>query len=387
MQLYDILFGNEQEEKSIDPNLKQGQEFMKYNKMYAKEALPHLNLLQKTHVNSVVENLDNQNSTQGKATVTSKATQKVNKLQDQFNKTLADYSATYKIFSEDLMKKNQSQQQISSYFGKVISDSDGNYSYVNDFGYTHRYSTDAWNKNDSTCSSVPELVDVDDLQLFRKGPDMGSGQACNIAGQNVQNEETLEVAWVDIKGYKHVYSKEIWEKKESSCNLDPIKLTSSQYIAIPEGSPMTTTHVCDQLDVNPKTWEKLNTLNDKLVSIAEKLLDEIGTLDETDMALKNEIKQQQQTIQSYISSFKDDKKVIVKANNDVDNLNGKESDSESYLNYAYSRYILWIILAILMFLLTTQSLAGTSSNLSMAVTVVSLLVIMYMALKWLYHKF
>ena len=87
---------------------------------------------------------------------------------------------------------------------------------------------------------------------------MGLGQACKIAGQNVQNKDTQEVAWVDIKGYKHLYPKEVWKGKQASCNLEAIKISKTAFDNIPSGSLMTTTSVCNKMDLNPVLLGKLN---------------------------------------------------------------------------------------------------------------------------------
>ena len=69
--------------------------------------------------------------------------------------------------------------------------------------------------NSNSCPSDPENVTSEDIaNLKLQGPDMGSGQACGAAGTNIQNRDTNEIAWVDIKGYKHIYSDDMWKEKD-----------------------------------------------------------------------------------------------------------------------------------------------------------------------------
>ena len=82
--------------------------------------------------------------------------------------------------NEDRLKKTQTLQQAKQYLGNAISEEDGNYYYVNNYGFTHKYSTDAWNKNSKSC---PKNVMSASSSLFRKGPDMVPGQPCSVAGK------------------------------------------------------------------------------------------------------------------------------------------------------------------------------------------------------------
>jgi len=79
-------------------------------------------------------------------------------------------------------------------------------------GFTHKYSTDAWSNNNASCPTDAITVDTTTYNTFHTGPDMGQGQPCSIAGKNIKNSTTNEYAWVDIKGYKHIYSSTLWKK-------------------------------------------------------------------------------------------------------------------------------------------------------------------------------
>ena len=140
------IISNKDTSAEQDPNLLQGQELMELERGYIKDAIPHLELLQITSnpkISSIIETLDNDDST---AVTTKNVASDVSKLEDEFNKTLIQYTNTYKELSESLLKKNQTQKGVYQYYNKVLTSDDGNYVYVNNYGYTHRYSTDAWDK-------------------------------------------------------------------------------------------------------------------------------------------------------------------------------------------------------------------------------------------------
>ena len=88
-----------------DANLLQGQKYMEYGRMYAKSVNNNLTHLQETSspkVHSVIEALHGMDSLK-KSTVS--ASTDTSAAENEFNKTMAEYSTTYKLLSADLMKK------------------------------------------------------------------------------------------------------------------------------------------------------------------------------------------------------------------------------------------------------------------------------------------
>ena len=60
----------------------------------------------------------------------------------------------------------------------------------------------------NSCSKEPIDITVDEFNKLLKGPNMGVGQSCDVAGYNVQNKSSGEHSWVDIKGVRHIYPDE-----------------------------------------------------------------------------------------------------------------------------------------------------------------------------------
>ena len=146
------------------PILKQGKQFIRYADDYVKVVKPELKIIQQTtspKLKSIVETLESTNS----LSQTNKVpVSNVSQFESEFNRTLVEYSNAYKSFMQELLNKTQTQKKVNQFFGKAVSSADGNYAYVNDFGYTHRYSNDAWLKNDPSCPNTVSPISADDFK-------------------------------------------------------------------------------------------------------------------------------------------------------------------------------------------------------------------------------
>ena len=371
-----------------EPNLKQGQELLEYEKQTIKRETPHLELLQISSIpgiTSIVETLENQDSTSSTSQTSST---NINKLEDEFNKTLSEYTLAYQELSDNLLKKNQTQTDVYKYYNNVLTSTDGNYTYVNNYGYTHRYSNDAWDNNSPSCPTDPmSVTDEDMVKLKLVGPDMGSGQACQVAGTNIQNKDTMEIAWVDIKGYKHVYSSDVWQDKDESCDMKATQIDSSAYNAIPEGSPMTPTSLCNQLDVDPQITHRIAQLNDKLISLAQALSKDLDQLVVTDQTLKSQIDEQQNKLNSYLVTLNGEKNNMNHMKDNYYTVEGEEESSGLNMTSNWYHYIVWIILAITIISLTIHTLTGApSSNIVNGLSLIFCIIALFILVRWFYNK-
>ena len=114
-------------------NLDQGKDILTYNDDMDKIVSPHLKLIQ---TSTLIEGLNGANMSYNDK----KALEGSQNIENQFNQTLALYAQTYKQLNEDILTKRQSSEKIVDYLGKVVADTDGNNYYVNNFGFTHKYS-------------------------------------------------------------------------------------------------------------------------------------------------------------------------------------------------------------------------------------------------------
>lgn len=368
-----------------DPNLEQGRHFLQHEQNVLNSILPNLNLIEQTSspkLTSIIEAMGDKDSINSK-----KDAQKneVSKLEKEFNKTLAEYTATYKLINEELMLNAALHKNQEKYFGSIVTDNK-EYVYINDFGFTHKFLNDSIKQLGSNCPKDFKEVDFKKSGID-KLPDsvpMGIGQACKVAGQNIINKQTNEVAWVDIKGVKHIYSEDIWKQKNETCMLDPIKLDNDLFVNIPSGPPMSKTSNCNRLNVDPKLWQQLYSLNDKLLDLAELMLLEIAKLEIRDVKINKDMQEQKQKLQQYVNNFNNNKKDIHQIQQSTHDFTPNREVARRRLYMNSAKYYTWLIISVILFAIIfyTYSGFGESKTLQVILVIVCLFVL-YNAVKYI----
>ena len=363
-----------QQDNMAEFNLEQGKDILQYNDDMDEIVSPHLKLIQSS---SLKEGLAGSNLSH----VDKKSLEGLQNIENKFNQTLALYTQTYQQFNEDLITKRQSKKKIIDYLGKVVSDEDGNNYYVNNFGFTHKYSDSAWDKNNSSCPSIPTQYDKK-MTNFKSALPMVQGQPCKIAGQNIKNKDTGEEAWVDIRGVKHPYSN---ITKNESCSSESIELSSSDYNLIPTGGAMSKSDECLSLDVNPNLWTRLQKLNKQLKNQAVELSEEIDKLSLEDIEIKDHLIIKRQQLLNYIDSMNDDRNNIEYNNRILMEVVGEEEDSSLRMNSNYYSYIIWVFVVIFIVCLTIAASTNDGEKVT-GITYVILAIFILMFLIYLYRK-
>ena len=370
-----------------DPSLGQGRQLRDFNRTYTKQIGPHLQRLQNTGmpgVGSIMEAMDDSNPNVG---IQRRKQDKVTVLENEFSKKLAEYNAAYKLFSEAVVKTNTADKEIQQYFGQAITSGDGNYSYVNDFGYTQKYSTDAWANNSDSCPQDALTIDKSLASQMKAGANMGIGQPCSIAGNNVQNSKTKEYAWVDIKGYKHVYSSSLWKSKSTSCNVPAIPLSDSEYKAIPSGGNMTSTDKCLQLDIDPALWNKIMRLNDELLILSEKLALELGKLVIQDVELQVALKETQNQISMTTQTLHNDRSALGAVQNAMVTTSAEQEDSVLMQRMRWLHLVAWMFLVVTVLALTAHAFVAPASKVSDIIGLIFGIILLFIIVNWLWNKY
>jgi len=355
-------------------NLDQGKDILTYNDDMDKIVSPHLKLIQ---TSTLIEGLNGANMSYNDK----KALEGLQNIENQFNQTLALYAQTYKQLNEDILTKRQSSEKIVDYLGKVVADTDGNNYYVNNFGFTHKYSPNAWENNNSSCPST-SVSYGGSMNDFQTTLPMVQGQPCKIAGQNIKNQDTKEEAWVDIKGVKHPYSN---LEKNASCSSQSIEMSSRDYNLIPSGSAMSRTDSCMALDVNPQVWSRLQQINTQLKNQAVKLTVEINKLALEDNESKQQLMNKRQQLLSYIDTIDNDRNDITSNNNILMQVGGEETDSSLRMTSNYYSYIIWIF--IMIFIISLTVAISTNDNdkvIGISYVIISIFVLIFIV--YLYKK-
>ena len=381
------IIPNENTSIENDPSLRQGQELMDFNRHYTRQISPELERLEKTSmpgVGSVIEAMDNQKP---KVAVPESENDDISKLENEYNKTLVEYNKAYQLFSESVLQMRKKEKDIAKYFGQAITSSDGNYKYVNDFGYTHKYSKESWANNAPSCPTDAISVDDELIKQFHTGPAMGSGQACGVAGKNVQNKDTQEISWVDIQGKRHAYSQELWESKRATCYVPIVTLSASEYNAIPEGGAMTSTDSCLQLDIDPAVWSKLQKLNDKLLKLSEELAFKLGGLVVEDIELQMELKAMQDKLSATVNQMKSDRNNINNYKVMRETTSGELEDAELNQRMRFIQMIAWFFALIAMIALTVRAYTGDSSKVMDYLGVIAAIIIVWVVSNAIYKHY
>lgn len=362
-------------------NLKQGEQFLGHEKKLKKSH--NQKLMEETsspNLASISESSNDKDSIKAKKI---SPENEISKLEKAFNATLAEYTATYKLINEELMLNSALHKDQEKYFGNIVTDKK-NYIYVNDYGFTHKFADDTIKKLAPNCPTNFMTVDFekDGINKLKSSEPMGIGQACKIAGQNIMNKDTKEVAWVDIKGIKHVYSQDIWKEKSQTCKIEPVQLDNTMYVNIPSGPPMTKTTICNRLNVQPKLWKKLYELNDILLILAEAMLLEIANLEISDVKVNSEIQAQKQKMQKHISNFNENKNNINNMQNNTQDFSGNREDARIRLDMESSRYYTWLLLTVIVLGIIFYTYAGFGES---RILQIFLLIISIVALYYVFN--
>jgi len=375
------IWGND---SILNFNLEQGKDILKYNLDLDKIINPHLKLIQSGRLEGLtglsgLNGGDHSNTSPNDII----ALEGLQNIENIFNQTLALYAQTYKQMNEDILVKRETNKKIVDYLGKVVSDNDGNNYYVNNFGFTHKYTKNAWENNNSSCPST-SVVYGGSMDDFQTTLPMVQGQPCKIAGQNIKNKDTSEEAWVDIKGIKHPYSNSN-PNKNTSCSSNPIELSGNDYDLIPTGGAMSQTDQCLALDVNPQLWSRLQELNKRLNQLAGHLAQEIDNISLEDSVTKDQLMYKRQELLNYIDTIDSNKRNIAYNNGMMNQLDGETMDSTLRMTSNYYSYILWIFVMIFIVFLILSTSNDESNTLS-GISIVIIAIFMLMFLIYVYKK-
>lgn len=355
-------------------NLNQGKQMLDFNSQETKDLIPDLSLIEK---GSIVESMGNFNLNDNDK----KKIEGLSNIENDYNQLLAQFSQTYKQFSEELLNQNQTKKQIVDYLGKVISDTDGNNYYVNSFGYTHKYSSSAWQANNSSCPNTTTSFNGN-FNSFQTGAAMNPGQPCKIAGQIIKNTSSGETAWVDIKGIKHPFS----GTKSNSCSGTPIQLNEQDYNLIPSGSAMGSTDTCLALDINPTLYNKLQSLNKQIKSKANQLVSQMNSLNLSNSQAQASLNNKRNTMMKQANQVSDINKKVIYNNRMLMQNSGEAEDASLRMTSNWYFYLAWIFVAILIISLTLANTSGVGGKPVSGITYVIVAIGVLMFLAFLFKK-
>jgi hypothetical protein len=264
-------------------------------------------------------------------------------LQSRFDELVSKYMTLKKQVFEDIMLNKDKRDKYYNYYGKSVF-YDGAYWYINEYGTAHKYNPGekTWANKSKSCPQ--KITGSLDLSEFTKGPNMAASQACGVAGNNIMNEDSGEIAWVDIQGNKHVYSSDAYVNRPSVCNKEPIILSSIEYNAIPEGPPMTKNDYCLTANINEDEYKKLLDLNKEIMAVAKKLSLQIPDLRNVDEKTQISVENERKKLLQRIKTLENEE---LKINEHITKLNTLSMESEDHQmeNNMYSSSTLMYMLS------------------------------------------
>jgi len=129
--------------------------------------------------------------------------------------------------------------------------------------------------------------------------------------------------------------------------------------------------------------QRLIALNNKLVDLADKINQEIGTLKVTDANLKKQIDDQQSTLATYISQFREQQNKMSSIQ-DI-NVDGLAHTSEVALVSNKYHYLVWFILGLTLIAILLYTI--TNDNVSNSVVLVVSLLTIYFISRWINNEY
>jgi hypothetical protein len=335
---------------------KQGDQLLKYNHSHIKNInISRILETCNSSVCSVRETMDQNDS----SNVNVSFNDLINEVKDKekaFNRKLKEYTHLQKRINEEMIKKNEFYNVNKNFLGKTVSNHDTNY-FINNFGYTHTYSHEAWDNDNKSCPKSAIPIKSRSLSNFTKSLDMNTGQPCFVAGKIIKNNSSGEYAWVDLKGIKHIYTNNVWENKHNTCKMKIISLNNKDYKAIPNGSTMTKYTPCMKLDIDPADYLDLLKINNELISLAKELSQSMNKIISKDYNMNKKINNKKHKLEKYLNNLDENRDRIKNYNESILTLEAQENDSYKEYNAQYYMYISWTLIALLVGGITLKTVA------------------------------
>ena len=324
---------------------------------------------------------------------TNSTIKKVTDLEDQFNKLLVQYNTLYKTMTQELMSHNNNPV-FQKYSGKNVKHQN-NFYYINNFGVAHAYDNKTWKNRDNSCKFGQALSIADtEFSKLLSGPKMGAEQACDVAGFNIKNNTSGETSFVDIKGVRHVFPKDILDKRTDSCQGTALNLSDTAYKNIPTGDIMTEDNLCLNLNVNSNIIKTLAKLNTQLLNLGKQLQNITEKAQVNDLELKNKLNLSHKNTLTQIQRLENDKHQLnnnkinlghgsgsLTHNETITHIKRAKRNSEIFLNMNFTNYVIGSILLLLLIIFTIHNFSSETPS------IIALIVVICVILYYVWKRF
>jgi len=339
------------------------------------------------------------------STSSTAALQNIQLKYSEFNQLLAQYTAQYKIMANELIQNNN-KEILQKYANSNIKLNNDFY-FVNEYGFAHKYDATENPTNgtiSTSCNFAKPPTEITTLEFNQllSGQKMGLKQSCGIAGYNVENSSNGEKSFIDIKGVKHIYSGEVWNKKHESCYIDKKSVTNDEYKNIPLGSQMTENTFCATINVDPLVLQRLLTLNKQLQTLGNTVLIEMNLISTSQQGttLNNnaniirtsitdrlqELNQSQQDILRIGDEYNSTGNIGVSTDSS-NTIKARTRDTQILVNMNYLKYMIGFILVVFLVIITFYVFSyEISSPLLILLVIILIILVLFNFFNFMYNK-
>lgn len=251
--------------------IKQGNSFNKNKRKYKRRVKKkNLKKISNNRFDSALQFIDShffgiEGMVEGMGDDDSQDLQTLKTLETKFDKALGEYNNLYDNYLNNVVQSRQS----SGLSDNVIMQNGDQKWFVSKYGVKRKITDEYWTaetaKTQRTCSD-PIASTEEELNKFETGPQMRVDEACKEGGRNVFDATTQKYAWIDVKGYKHVYSNYL-NGKHDSCPKTHSEIDNNSYVAIPTGKNWTNLDECLYTNHDSDIITQLETKNTALIEL------------------------------------------------------------------------------------------------------------------------
>lgn len=334
-----------------DYSLKQGLKFNAYQNDYTNiVGKHHLDLIQETtnkNLQSLYENMENIQNPISKKSDAELSTLKT--LEAKFNSTLQQYKNTYKTYLENVVQSNDT---VNTYKNQNVMDENGNYYYVNNYGYTRGYGSKdskTWNNKPASCLQTKPTDDSKAIyKRMQHGVEYLVGQPCDLDGKVIRNSQTGHVSWVAPNGEKRYYpNDEIRQTSiQNGCPSEEVSVSNEVYNMFQSGANMTSTTKCFENNQQASLMNQIVQLNSKLISIAQEMYNVMEQMDKEENNINNKLESEKAQLQLEITNLDNERSKLENLQKSINRLNGELEQASIMTNMEYLQYIGWTLGAI-----------------------------------------
>lgn len=336
------------------------------------------------YINSVNETLGSVESLEGMEETQESTTNKINvaPLMDQYNSLLAQFTAEQKVFYQNTLA-NMQPENASKYLESRHRTVDDKLIYVNKFGYTHVYNGEPSADTNLNCPPISsDPITETEMNALKGSYNFQPNMTCNLAG-TVIRKSSGDLAWIDIKGQKHTFI-DTTLKDSSGCDAKPVSVDDVTWDMIPTAGAMESADTCTTMQMDNAAWQSLTEKNKQLLDLSKEIMNTLNTA--SNATPSSNIEQQKQTMQQHQSLLNQASSNVQYILSNQHNIDGKEHVSKIAMKSSLNHYIVWLLVAITIFLITTHSIYSNSANLAYVVVLVILIALLYRYGGYIYER-